>query len=204
MQRVVESRLVHYARRLPAYPTGCRVHDDGPRGRRAAADSAHADVAKKGGVERRCTVEYKISPSVTEVFSHANPSVIVYLLLQKVGATRGWNVDVQSASVARIQRVSTASSRLAAVVYVALHFGDAKVETRGRFDDRNNEPLDYTFKTIPQLKIIPKYVALALCFQLDLRVVNGGISPFLLFDSLFEASRAIHHREVWLRDGCDE
>lgn len=61
------------------------------------------------------------------MFNHANPSVIVYLLLQKVRTESGWDVDIQSASVARIQRVATASTRVAAFVYVALHFGNAEV-----------------------------------------------------------------------------
>ena len=77
-------RLFHHARWLPVDSAGRRVHDYGPQRRRVAADSPHADVENPLIVRRRCTVEYQISPSVTEVFSHANPSVLVYLLLQKV------------------------------------------------------------------------------------------------------------------------
>lgn len=147
-------------------------------------------------MRRRCTVEYKISPSVTEVFNHANPSVIVYLLLQKVRIMGEWDVDIQSTSVARIQRVAIASPRVAAFVYVALHLGDAEVRMDLRVNDRNNESLDYSFKTIPRLKIIPKYVLVSFFFSKDLRFVNGRISQLLFFDSFLEASRTIHHREV--------
>ena len=50
-----------------------------------------------------CTLEYKISPNVIEVFSHANPSVIIYLLLHKVRLARLFDIDVQSIIFSRIR-----------------------------------------------------------------------------------------------------
>ena len=49
-----------------------------------------------------CTLEYKISPNVIEVFSHANPSVIIYLL-HKVRLARLFDIDVQSITFSRIR-----------------------------------------------------------------------------------------------------
>lgn len=72
-----------------------------------------------------------------------------------------------------------------------------------RLNDRNNESLDYTFKTIPRLKIIPKYVPLSIFFASDLRFSNRRISQLLFFDSFLEASRTIHHREVGVREECE-
>ena len=107
-----------------------------------------------------------------------------------------WCVDVQSAALARIQRVATASSRMAAFVYVSLHFCDAKVEIEAILNDRSNESLDYTFKTIPRLKIIPKYVETADVCDVDLRFSCRRFPQFLVFDAFFQTASTIHDCEV--------
>ena len=56
--------------------------------------------------------------------------------------------------------------------------------------------LDYTFKTIPRLKIIPKYVETADVCDVDLRFSCRRFPQFLVFDAFFQTASTIHDCEV--------
>ncbi|KNB43743.1 hypothetical protein JH06_3372 [Blastocystis sp. subtype 4] len=88
---------------------------------------------------RISSVEYKVSTSIMDIYSNSNPSVIIYMLLHKTLhslTSRGFE-----------------ESRLLLREWLLAFFTRYMMYIR-----KQKQAIDYTFKTIPKLKIVPKYI----------------------------------------------
>lgn len=134
-------------------------------------------------LKRRSTVEYKVSSAVMDIYQQANPAVIIYILLQKVELDSFHNSKTFRDLASRGLEASRYLLQEWLLSFLTHYLAAVKKWVWAWWLlGRHKQITDTTFRTVPKLRILAKYVYT--CFNSSFLSLSKAASFAALLESI--------------------